>query len=89
MKKGFSGNKPSTSILFITLKHIFFLNLASTFLLFLLFSVFCTKNVEKADFDQRLECEAPKCWSNYTTKNHAEIEAAKPNPSNRTGPSGP
>ena len=27
----------------------------------------CTdKNIERADFDQRLECAAPKHWSNYT-----------------------
>ena len=25
------------------------------------------KNIEKADFDQRLECPAAKCWLKYTT----------------------
>ena len=88
MKKGFSGNKPSTSILFITLKPVVS-KFSINFLAFSSIFCFLHKNVEKADFDQRSECEAPKCWSNYTTKKHAEIEAAKPNPSNRTGPSGP
>ena len=28
---------------------------------------FCMINVEKADFEQHLECAAPKYWSKYTT----------------------
>ena len=28
-----------------------------------------SKNAEKDDFDQRLECAAPKRWSKYTTYN--------------------
>ena len=28
------------------------------------------RNVEKAYFDQHLECAAPKCWSKYTTAIH-------------------
>ena len=31
------------------------------------FQLFCTKNAENEDFDQRLGCAAPKPWSKYTT----------------------
>ena len=34
--------------------------------LFFLFLIFHAKNMKKADFDQRLECAAPKPWSKYT-----------------------
>ena len=31
------------------------------------FSFFCTYNIVKTYFDQRLDCTAPKPWSEYTT----------------------
>ena len=40
---------------------------------FLFFQPFCTTNIEKAYFDQRLEWEAPKCWSKYTTVVYATV----------------
>ena len=64
-KHDFSGNKTLNQHSSANLKKTFLLlNFASNFLLFQLFSV---KNIEKASFDQDLECAAPNCWSKYTT----------------------
>ena len=35
------------------------------------------KNAEKDDFDQRLECAAPKRWSKYTTVRAPKRECQK------------
>ena len=49
-----------------TLKKPVFLQ--SKFLAF--FLLFNIKNVKNEDFDQLLECAAPKHWSKYTTPEH-------------------
>ena len=48
-------------------KNTFFAKCCVNFLAFFPLMSFLHKNVEKTDFNQRLECTAPKCWSKYTT----------------------
>ena len=40
---------------------------------FLIVQLFGMKNIKKSDFDQRLECTEPTCWSKYTTKAPMEL----------------
>ena len=54
-----SGSKSKKQLSCWILKQISYL--------FFPFSAFCTKNAEKAYFDQRLESAAPQRWSKYTT----------------------
>ena len=54
-------------------KKLFLLNSESIFLLFLFFQLFGAENIEKAYFDQRLECAASKGWSKYTAPLFAQF----------------
>ena len=69
LKICFSGNKILDQHLNANSKKHCLQNFASIFLLFLPFSAFCTKNVKKAYFDQRLEWAAPNRWSKNTIGN--------------------
>ena len=65
----FSGNKTLNKRSGANSKTHFLLKFATNFLLFLFFfQLFCTKNAEKAYFDQCLEWAAPKRWLKYSTK---------------------
>ena len=47
--------------------------LTGKYLLFCIFRPlfpFCLINVQKANFDLQLQCEAPVCWSKYATNNN-------------------
>ena len=61
--------KPFIPAFGYTNKKHFFTQICLNFLASSYTSAFYVKNVEKAVFNNRLKCTAPKCWSKYTTNN--------------------
>ena len=61
------GIQPSTSDLIFALESGSKIFLSQFSFFFFFYQLYSIKNVEKAYFDQHLECAAPKRWLKYKT----------------------